>query len=70
MGSMSPSNRSARAYARKSEISRTVQAARANGIPVNAIECLPDGTIRLSSATEPGDRAKTAFDLWDEAGKL
>lgn len=60
----------ARAYPRKVEIARAIQAARANGLMVQTIECSPDGTIRLSSTAIGPQSPPSAFDQWDEAGKL
>jgi hypothetical protein len=73
MGEMPPPSRSGtpRAYARTPDINRTIRAARANGIDVQALELLSDGTIRLfSQSPAPNDDAKREYDRWAEAGRL
>lgn len=70
MISRETSDRSARLYPRKVDITRTIQAARANGISVGSIECTPDGTIRVSSEEPKAASPASTFDLWNEAGKL
>ena len=58
-----------RAYPRKADIARAVQAARACGIDIAAIEISPEGAIRIVG---PGSNppAETEFDAWNRAGKL
>ncbi len=58
-----------RAYPRKAEIARAIQAARACGLDVAAIEISPEGAIRILGPNPlPAD--ETEFDAWDKAGKL
>lgn len=62
-----------RRYPRRSDISRAVEAARENGIPVSSIETSPEGTIRLYASSSPNrvsEGDETEFDLWDREGKL
>jgi hypothetical protein len=58
-----------RAYPRKAEIARAVQAAKACGLDVEAIEISPEGTIRVLGP-HPLPANETEFDAWEKAGKL
>jgi hypothetical protein len=62
-----------RQYPRKADIVRAIQAARASGFAVGALECRPDGTIKLLPGSEIGDGAGiglTDFEEWEAAGRL
>lgn len=70
MGRPEIESRPPRMYPRKSDINRAIQAAKANGILVGSIECAPDGTIRVGQDEQKKGDARSAFDRWNEAGKL
>lgn len=58
-----------RTYPRKADIARAVQAARACGLDIAAIEISPAGAIRIvGPGADPS--AESEFDVWDRAGKL
>lgn len=58
-----------RTYPRKSEIERTVAAAKACGIDVSSVEVARDGTIKVSEART--DRPPSnEFDRLDAQGRL
>lgn len=60
-----------RAYPRKADIARAVQAARACGLDIAAIEISPQGAIRIvGPCPGPNPPAETEFDAWDREGKL
>ena len=59
-----------RSYPRRSDIIRTVEAARASGLVISGLECCPDGTIRLLPPGANSSPAATQFDAWNEAEKL
>lgn len=58
-----------RAYPRKADIARAVQAARACGLDVAAIKVSPEGAIRIVGPG-PNPPPESEFDAWDRAGKL
>jgi len=58
-----------RGYPRKAEIARAVQAARACGLDITAIEISPEGAIRIVGPN-PLPPAESEFDAWNRAGKL
>jgi hypothetical protein len=58
-----------RAYPRKAEIARAVEAAKSCGIEVTAIEVSFDGSIKVFGAgADPTTQSE--FDKWDKAGRL
>lgn len=67
-GSRSPAAR--RSYPRKADISRAVEAARANGIRVSSVTVNPDGSIKLSAVDDAPAQSETLFDAWDKEGRL
>ena len=59
-----------RRYARKADIVRAVEAARASGLAVRSLECRPDGTIRLFPASGEQREDRSDFEAWEAAGRL
>lgn len=59
-----------RSYPRKADIVRTIDAARASGLPVQGIECKPDGTIRLFPSSWLEKDVSGDFDAWEKTGRL
>lgn len=59
-----------RQYARKADIVRAIEAARASGLAVGALECRPDGTIRLFPGSGTKAEKLSEFDAWDAADRL
>lgn len=59
-----------RSYPRKADISRAVEAARANGIRVSSVTVNPDGSIKLSAVEDSAGRNETLFDALDKEGRL
>ena len=57
-------------YPRRSDIIRTVAAAKASGVDVAYVECLPDGVIRVGTDPIIGKAPANVFDQWDAAGQL
>jgi len=57
-------------YPRRSDIMRTVAAARDAGINVGFVECLPDGVIRVGMDQVIANAAANTFDEWEAAGRL
>lgn len=62
--------RKPRRYALGREISRAVDAMRANGIVITSVDLHPDGTIRFSSASIAALGSASEFERWDKAGRL
>ena len=50
---------------RKADILRAMHAVRAGGLSVAVVEVRPDGTIRLSAATEDPKTGSDAFAKWE-----
>lgn len=66
-------NRTPRRYARSSDIRRLVDATRASGVMIRAVEFSADGTVRLlpnAGSDSSGSDTKDEFDAWDKAGRL
>ena len=64
---MTAISRLPRAYPRKAEITRAVDAARTAGIAIGGVEVSPDGTIRiLPASSTPVD---SAYDRWQASRK-
>jgi phage tail protein X len=59
-----------RQYARKADIVRAVEAARACGLAVQALDICPDGTIRLLPGAAPKKDGVNDFEAWEAAGRL
>lgn len=57
-------------YPRRSDIIRTVAAAKASGVDVTYVECLPDGVIRVGIDPIIEKAPASVFDQWDAAGQL
>lgn len=53
-----------RAYPRKAEIARAIDAARAAGLRVGGIEVGPQGTIRILPEIPPQTQASNPYDQW------
>jgi hypothetical protein len=66
----SPSSAVRRAYPRRADISRAVEAVRSNGIRVASVTVGPDGSIKLSSVDDAADRKDTLFDELEKEGRL
>ncbi|MDF1835941.1 MAG: hypothetical protein P1U62_13820 [Alteraurantiacibacter sp. bin_em_oilr2.035] len=59
-----------RQYARKADIVRAMEAARAGGLAVAGLECRPDGTIILLPAITKKMDEQSAFEAWEAADRL
>lgn len=70
MGKAIKSRPTRRSYATRAVVNRAIDIARANGIAVNGLALLPDGTVRITTESNAAARAETAFDTWDKAGRL
>lgn len=57
-------------YPTRAQIARAVQAARENGVIVQAVETLPDGTIRVGVAAHAQAPTTSLFDELNAAGQL
>ena len=58
-----------RRYARRAEITRAIEAAKACGIEVSGIEVSPDGSIKVLSGAAAA-ASQSEFDQWEQAGRL
>ena len=57
-------------YARKADVMRALDAVRASGLKVGAVELSRSGVIRIIDAGVTVDEPRSDFDRWEAAGKL
>lgn len=59
-----------RAYPRKAEIARTLEAARDFGLDVRGFEVSPDGTIKILDARRSDGSVESEIERWKAEGRL
>lgn len=57
-------------YAKKVDVTRSIEAARTAGVPIAAVELSRDGTIRILANSPDAVRQISEFDRLDALGKL
>ena len=57
-------------YARKNDVTRSIEAARTAGVTISAVELGADGTIRLVTDRFDANGQLSEFDRLDALGKL